>query len=229
MAFHRGPKIVTDGLIAYFDAANPKSYPGTGVTWKDLSGQGNDGTLVNGVGYSTDNQGSLNFDGSNDYVSTNLIYNLPLSSTEFSCSCWFKCGVQSTNTVLISNYNNKPIPFNLNVLTNGTVTGTTRNAASQLIVLGTTNSYDDSKYHNVFYIKDSSNNYYLYVDGILQNSGNTNLGAINPNTTIWIGTLRLFNQGYFNGNIPQVSIYNRALTSDEVLQNYNALKGRFKI
>jgi hypothetical protein len=63
-----GPNIVTDGLVLYLDAANQKSYPGTGTTWNDLSGNGNNGTLVNGPTFNSDNNGSIVFDGVDDYV-----------------------------------------------------------------------------------------------------------------------------------------------------------------
>ena len=63
------PKIVTDGLVLCLDAANPKSYPGSGTTWYDLSGNGNHGTLINGPTYNSDNKGSIVFDGIDDYVS----------------------------------------------------------------------------------------------------------------------------------------------------------------
>jgi prepilin-type N-terminal cleavage/methylation domain len=57
--------LVTDGLVLHLDAADPKSYPGTGATWYDLTGDSN-GTLLNGVGYSSNNKGALTFDGVND-------------------------------------------------------------------------------------------------------------------------------------------------------------------
>ena len=64
---YNNPKIVTDGLIHYYDAANPKSYPGSGTTWYDLVGNKN-GTLKNGATFSTDNQGVIVLDGVNDYI-----------------------------------------------------------------------------------------------------------------------------------------------------------------
>jgi len=68
-----GPDIVEDGLVLCLDAANPKSYPGSGNTWTDLRGNGNDGTLVNGVGYDSANNGSMVFDGVDDSIqSSNL-------------------------------------------------------------------------------------------------------------------------------------------------------------
>ena len=60
-----GPNVVTDGLVLYLDAGNVKSYPGTGTVWSDLSGDGNNGDLINGITYSS---GNLLFDGSIDYV-----------------------------------------------------------------------------------------------------------------------------------------------------------------
>jgi hypothetical protein len=69
MAFFHSPRIVTDGLVLALDAANSLSYPGSGTTWTDLSGKGNNGTLVNGPTFSPTNGGSIVFDGTNDYIS----------------------------------------------------------------------------------------------------------------------------------------------------------------
>ena len=71
MAFFHSPNIVTNGLVLALDAANPKSYPGSGTTIYDLSGNGNHGTLNNGVGFSTNYKGILTFDGVDDYVNCN--------------------------------------------------------------------------------------------------------------------------------------------------------------
>ena len=65
------PLIVTDGLVMYLDAANPKSYPGTGTTWTDISRNNNNGTLTNGPTFSSANLGSIVFDGSNDAIQLN--------------------------------------------------------------------------------------------------------------------------------------------------------------
>jgi hypothetical protein len=85
MALAHSPSIVTSGLVLCLDAANPKSYPGSGTTWTDLSGNGNNGTLVNGPTYSSVNGGSIVFDGSNDYIST--AYSIGTVSQQ-SISCW---------------------------------------------------------------------------------------------------------------------------------------------
>ena len=71
MSYSKGPRIVTDGLVLYLDAGNSKSYPGTGTVWNDLSGNNNNGTLVNGPTFSSANKGSIVFDGVNDGCNIN--------------------------------------------------------------------------------------------------------------------------------------------------------------
>ena len=82
--------IVTDGLVFYVDAGNGDSYPGTGTTWSDLVGS-NNGTLTNGPTFDSGNGGSIVFDGTNDYISTQLT-----CGTTFTWSVWFKTDVVSS-------------------------------------------------------------------------------------------------------------------------------------
>ncbi len=84
MSLHHSPRIVTDGLVLYLDAANPKSYPGTGTSWYDLSGNGNNGTLVNGIGYDSNNRGSMVFDGVDDFISINYTNSIETMSIWFN-------------------------------------------------------------------------------------------------------------------------------------------------
>ncbi len=69
MATRYNSQVVKDGLVVCLDAGNPKSYPGTGNTWYDLTINGNNGTLTNGPTFSSINGGGIVFDGINDYVS----------------------------------------------------------------------------------------------------------------------------------------------------------------
>ncbi|NBP55511.1 hypothetical protein EBU71_03030, partial [bacterium] len=82
------PAIVTNGLVLNLDAGNSASYPGTGTTWTDLSGNGNNGTLINGPTYSSSNGGSIVFDGTNDSV--NIPISSSLQSQYFTLDAWFK-------------------------------------------------------------------------------------------------------------------------------------------
>ena len=71
--FFPSSNIIVDGLILHLDAGNSSSYSGSGTTWTDLSGEGNNGTLVNGTSYTSDDGGSLVFDGTNDYVNLGAV------------------------------------------------------------------------------------------------------------------------------------------------------------
>ena len=85
MAFNYSPKISTDGLVLCLDAANTKSYPGSGTVWSDLSRGGNNGTLTNGPTFNSGNGGSIVFDGVNDYVDCGVSnISLPINITLIS-------------------------------------------------------------------------------------------------------------------------------------------------
>lgn len=229
MSFHFSPKIVTDGLIHYFDAANINSYISGSTTWGDMSKINVNGTIVNGPTYTSEYNGGLIFDGIDDYVligsNQNYYFNL---TKPYTISVWFKSNVLSTMGLVtrynagvrgnyflkfLSNgaimYNREVSPFNL--FSNGILsTGVVNNA---------TISYDgtNQKIHlnGIFDRQQASGN-------IVQNQSNINL---------LIGASQLFGNPYefFNGTIYNVKIYNKGLSDNEILQNYNALKTRFRL
>ena len=84
-----GPRIVTDGLVLCLDAGNSKSYPGSGTAWNDLSRNGNNGTL-NGPTFNSADRGSIVFDGTNDYVSTNYTQPAYTTASSFTWNTWVK-------------------------------------------------------------------------------------------------------------------------------------------
>ena len=89
MAINVRPSIVTSGLVLNLDAANMKSYPRSGTTWRDLSGLGNNGTLTNGPTFNSQNGGSIVFDGVDDYASiNNTIGNF--GTSDFTINFFFK-------------------------------------------------------------------------------------------------------------------------------------------
>ena len=93
--------IVTDGMVLNLDAGTPLSYPGSGTTWTDLSGNGRNGTLTNGPTYNSANGGSIVFDGSNDYISFNNVTTSSLgltSSSGATLSCWLKITLKNVWT-----------------------------------------------------------------------------------------------------------------------------------
>ena len=226
MAVQYNPKLITDGLVLCLDAANPKSYGGSGTTWTDLSGRGNTGTLVNGVGYSSANNGSLSFDGVDDYVTLGS----SLSATaQGTISFWIKL----TNTIT-SGYvgNQRPWGKNLDFECRWGGNGDIRdrslvfdiNAALSLVSIQ--NTWMNTVWYNASMVYNSSTNYSaLYIQGSLDATGT----AGNPSGltgTFNIGAT-FSTAGLVNGNISNFSIYNRALSAAEVKQNYNATKSRY--
>ena len=89
MALAHSPSITTKGLVLYLDAANSKSFANTGNTWTDMSGLGNNGTLVGGAAYNSGNSGTFSFDGVNDCVNCGNAASLDIRRT-MTLEAWFK-------------------------------------------------------------------------------------------------------------------------------------------
>ena len=216
MATLYSPKIVSDGLVLCLDAANPKSYIGSGTTWNDLSGNSNNGTLTNGPAFNSENGGSIVFDGTNDYV--NLPYLLLSASQDFTINIWIKANSHGAGTIFC----NYP-------------------AGNLQLVYGTSNMgmwlNNNSTYLDSPATEFTTNPVFFTAQRIGGNETRVYLNAILKKTgasTSTIGSVSNFRMGtntngseVYNGNIAQVSIYNRALSTSEVLQNFNATKARF--
>jgi hypothetical protein len=226
LALSHSPSIVTDGLVLCLDAGNPKSYPGSGTTWTDLSGNGNNGTLAGGVGYSSSNGGSLTFDGTNDGINcgTNAVLNV---GNNITANAWFYVNSNSSYQPIVSKVlSDGSLGWEF-ANSNGSIRLTFRPSATQvnliiaggLLVIGNwymgTMTYDNTTAR-------------IYLNGV-QVGSTTSGGPVTLNSTqpLQIGT-RGIPSNWYNGNIAQVSIYNKALTPQEIQQNYNALKGRFQ-
>jgi hypothetical protein len=217
--------VVTDGLTLFLDAGNPDSYPGSGTTWKDLSGNGNNGTLLNGVGYNSGNGGSLVFDGTNDQVSTSLT-----SSNSYTWNAWFRTNVvsfgQSVGYKNIISINNNYMLMLLDQSTNNMGFWTPDGLGGQSLNMGPI--FTNTWYYATFVREGNNitNGYKTYMNGSFR--GSTNTGSWSSSNHIFIGGREGLVQ-FLNGNISQVSIYNRALTPTEIRQNYNATKGRYEV
>jgi len=216
MALGHGPRVVTQGLVLALDAADVSSYPGSGTTWTDLSGNGNNGTLVNGVGYSG---GSLSFDGVNDYVQTNLNTHY----SQITLSTWALRTDTNTFRSLIGKYRGDPPQTESYELLFNNSAGIRFHVTSSSI------DYNNSTTTGVWYNIVGTYNgttAKIYLNGMEVSSGNRTAGVNSVNFRIGASPR---GTNYNNGNIAQVSIYNRALTESEIRQNFNALRGRFGI
>jgi hypothetical protein len=221
-----GPSILTNGLVLALDAANSKSYPGSGTTWSDMSGNGNNGTLTNGPTFNSANGGSIVFDGTNDSFSypTITFTNQPYSLELFG---------KITST--IDTNNRRSIFGNINYagefsatqtyLTNITCDSTPTyfnfafTSAGSLVV--------NSIFHWVFTV-NSSKNVQIFLNSIPatidnQLTGFTTISSTFTRFGIWT-TLRPY-----IGDVYSIRIYNQALSTSQVQQNYNSQKSRFNL
>lgn len=223
MAFNYSPKITTNGLVLYLDAANTRSYPGTGTAWNDLSRSGNNGTLVNGPTFNSGNLGSIVFDGIDDYTSVTHSTSLNITET-FTISCW----IYPTRT------NNPDYIMNKNDawgLILGFQSGNVNfyNNAYQPTAAATQISVSLNQWVNVVYSKDLnslSNNWNGYKNGSSVFTLTRSFTNSTNSSNLLIGSSQT-NLNFYRGNIASVQIYSRALSSTEILQNYNATKTRF--
>jgi hypothetical protein len=233
MATKYSPKIITNGLVLSLDAANNKSYPRSGTTWTDLSGNNNTGTLTNGPTFNAGNQGSISFDGTDDYIDTvNTGTTFQFSNTTFTLSLWVKTNAVSGN-LISKGATASTGGWVVGLSSNGTFNTTTKfSDGFNVATRSSVSSINDNNWYNIVIIittntsTQSSNNLLLYLNGILNQSSLT-LSNVYAATTDTIQIGRRPSGGYFSGNISNVQIYNRELTAAEVLQNYNATKSRF--
>ena len=208
----------------HLDAANTKSYSGTGNVWNDLSGGGNNGTLVNDVGYSSNNKGSMVFDGINDYVlSTN---NANLQITTGTISTWFNANSNNTGFRGIIT---KQFAWGLFLFDNVLIaydwgTGTYGTDRTTNINLGN-NTWNNVAMSFSETIGSPNNNANIYLNGVLITTAT--IKHLNHDIALQIGEANS-NQN-FSGSIASSSVYNRALTALEIKQNFEALRGRYGI
>lgn len=221
-------KIVTNGLVLYTDAANKSSYPGSGNNWNDISQNGTIGTLINSPTFNSGSGGYITFtSGSSTYVTgsdSKGLLNVGVSGSVTIEA--FIYPTTSGNTGYVFSYGNTPgsqvTSYAIGIFSTGIFVvrvdqGT--NLGGTVIPINQWSSITA-----VFNTSGPSR----YLNGNIYGSGTR--GTFNPNSGNWyIGALTSgsANPFSFTGGIACVRVYNRALSATEVLQNHNALKGRF--
>ena len=220
--------IVQSGLVLNLDAGVSSSYPGSGTTWTDLSGNGNTGTLTNGPTYSSANGGSLVFDGVDDYgnFSSRILTNVV---TEISCFMWIY--PKSDGVVLA-------------ILGQSEINSSYHHSA---IEVGSSGELRMSLWHNSLTNRINStlslntwNNVgFTYAGTTL--TGYLNSSNVGTTTFTWSKPSDIYfgimsfdgtNMGtsaYGDGNVSNIEVYNRALTAAEIQQNFNATRSRYSI
>jgi hypothetical protein len=223
MSYANGPRIVTDGLVLHLDAANRKSYPGSGNTWYDLSGNGNNGTRTNAV-FNSSNGGTFSFDGNGDFITISSSDSLK-PTTGITIFSWTKSSNYGNMTILGKNNSFQNQTFSANGIENSIYSGGWNQPRTAQNLLSTTNW---NNIVNTYTTQDYKQRTYLNCSEVLTHTrtggaaGNINQTNDNLYIGSWGGSVE-----YFNGFISVLMMYDRALSPTEIQQNYNALKGRY--
>jgi len=204
--------------VLWLDAGNPASYPGTGTIWTDLSGNGNNGTLQNGVGFNSLNGGSLTFDGINDFVSTN--YNGVTGQTARTVSVWFYPNTPQDRNIL--GWGTQIDHQMWDIVLHGGVVGVhLHNSGAEA---GTPYAVATWQQITFTYTHPTIRSYMNAVYKNQYTRNNINTGS---NEQFNIGRGLYSHYVHFNGRIAQVLVYDRELSQPEIQQNFDAVKGRF--
>ncbi len=217
--------LVQGGLTLNVDAGNPYSYTGVGFDWYDVSGNSYICTLINGPTYSN---GAIVFDGTNDFVDLTYPYSVSIAASgnaARSMFVWIKTTYTSNQAFISTGTAANSQSFNL------------VKYGSYIGVMGYNNDYypstgnagiliTDGVWHYIGVTFDGTN-LRMYVDGILDNTSGTLTYSTTGQNNFIGKSSHTGNENYTNGSMGMVHVYNRALSGAEVLQNYNATKGRF--
>ena len=225
--------LVTTGLVLNLDAGNSASYAGTGTTWTDLSGRGNNGTLVGGVSYNSSNQGYLVFNGNSggttdSYVTLPATTDFAFGSGDFTVEMWIYANSGNDASTFISmnstsgyaalrleHYNSN---LNLNAFHSS-------NGSSHLIS-GTNTPLTANKWTHLVFSRINGNAK-IYLDGVEKLSYSL-VGSLMSSGSSRIGSLDGWTNRNHSGNVAITKIYKgKGLTSTEVATHFNALKSRF--
>ena len=225
-------QVVTNGLVLYVDARNPSSYSGSGNTWNDLSGLGNNGSILNGTFFDSQDKSFL-FDGTNDKIITPSISNIYSYTIEVVTKGGNGTLIYRNSNMNYSD-NNDNLTLKISNSNNNVEFRIEYNATDNDKNLVVNNNFSQDKFYHIVVSYDwNSKTQKVYIDGVLKGTSQHSSEPSNiyrADSFYSIGTVGYSNHGggnsdrdMFSGKISKVLIYNSALSDQQVLQNYNAL------
>ena len=229
MANRAGPRIVTNNLTLDIDVAKTSSYSGSGLTAYDLKTSAIGGTLVNGVSFNSSNLGSFSFDGINDFI---LIPNSYIPSNNEATICIWNYGINATTQSVFSAMRsdnirilNIHLPWSDNVVYWDA--GQSAGSYDRINTSALSNSQWQGWHFWSFTKNATTGVMEIYLDGYLNTQGTGKTRSLESSFETYIGRFQISSALYHNGRVSQFLIYNRALSAQEVLQNYNSTKKRY--
>ena len=232
IALGGGSSIVTSDLFLHVDAGNDASYSGSGTTWTDLSGNGNNITLSSsGISYdSSDGDGSIVFDGTDGKGSSSLSID-NIDDDGGSLELW--CKITDTSGYRhIAGWRGGNCSFYLLLLFNdGRVEARADGSGSNVDIV--TSDYGTSFWannwsHIVFTLNRSDNKTRFYLNGSLVATSSSTVGAMGSNTSFELMKTAALSSATAAGKLSQVRVYKgKALSLSEVVQNYDHSKSRY--
>ena len=221
-----GPDLIQDGLVLCLDAGDRNSYQSGSLSWFDLSGNNNSGSLVNGPTFNTGSLGSIMLDGIDDYISGSNLPTLLKGSTTFTISIWiYPTNLNNTDTSGTGYRTVVDTPGRQLSLWIGT------EGKGQYYGLGgstyayTTNfNWENNKWQMITIIADTSNGRIIKNNNVISQNI-LNGGSFTQQLTF--GNNPSTGGSFIQGNYGLIQMYNRVLSASEIQQNYNAQKSRF--
>ena len=224
-------KIVTNGLVLALDAADRNSYVSGSSTWRDLSGNGYSGSLVNNPIFNSGSGGNIIFDGADDYSNHGYISQL-YNTTTISYNIWLKWSSLGNNKIIIGN-ENQAGSTGLGIRQRSDNSYWMSPGIGVANIIRVVPNIDTTKVHMITALTDGTNGSFYINGSFVSSSLYSTTFTSQTNFYVGIG----YNFGLpspsfiepFPGNVYNTQIYNRALSASEVLQNYNAQKSRFNL
>lgn len=220
---YNNASIIKSGLVLHLDTMNVKSYSGSGTTWKDMSGNGYDASMYNGLTY--ENQ-YFKFDGINDYVTVpnNITY-----SGGFTISLWmYSTAFDSTLRRIVDKTNGTTGSVNGFFLYANTSSNVSFNINAGTVMTTDANTIMPYTWNHIVVSVNSSGVTNLYVNGVLIKTQTVAApSGITTTNLLTIGNRSTSTDRPFAGAISSVKIYQRDISSTEVSEDYNATKWRY--
>lgn len=223
--------VVSSGLQMHLDAANSSSYPGSGSTWTDLTGNGNNITLVNSPSFDSANGGSIYFAGVNQYGFAN--HSSTINATTISISIWINSTSPSTgNGGEVIGKHNASGSLNgwaINCDAGNLPYGYFKNATTYYDTSTSTRRVPNNEWVNIVWVQVPSTYLKMYINGTLTGTNNSIGGVTTNGDALRIADSNDTFWSIFIGNISHILYYNKELSQTEITQNFNAIRGRYNL